>query len=63
MSEQQKFDECFRAEPDYKVLKKKILSKMNDTKFSYKLECNGIYHYFTGETIKEVNVGKCWCKK
>ena len=45
-----------------KEKKKKILAEVNDIKFNYKLECDGTYHYFTGETIKEVNVGKCWCK-
>jgi len=41
-----------------KEIKKKILAKVKD----YKLECSGIYHYFTGKELKEVNVGKCWCK-
>lgn len=42
-----------------KTNKKKILSKVDE----YKLECDGIYHYFTGKTFKNINIGKCWCKK
>ena len=41
-----------------KKIKKKILSEVND----YKLECDEIYHYFTGKELKDINVGKCWCK-
>ena len=39
-------------------MKKKILSKVDD----YKLECDSVYHYFTSKTIKNTNVGKCWCR-
>lgn len=42
-----------------KEIKKKILSHIKD----YKLECDGIYHYFTSKNIKNINIGKCWCKK
>ena len=38
--------------------KRKIISKVKD----YKLECDGIYHYFTGKITKNKNIGKCWCK-
>lgn len=37
---------------------KKILAQIKD----YKLECDGIYHYFTGKDVKDVKVGKCGCK-
>jgi len=38
--------------------KKKLLAKVGQ----YELKCNGIYHYFTGKTIKNVKIEKCWCK-
>ena len=39
--------------------KKVLLAKVKE----YEIRCDGICHYFTGKKLKDVKVGKCWCRK
>lgn len=39
-------------------MNKKILAQIDN----YKLECNRVYHYFSGKELKEEKLEKCWCK-